>query len=165
MRSAMVRPRARKPSGGRSTHARPPAAGRSSSPTGRFLTGAVRLKSNVNLHLTDKATLAFSSDLREYPIVFTRWEGVELMNFSPFIYAFETENIAVTGRGTLDGQADAEHWWNWRLATAGSPGRDRAARDRLIDMQSRASRSPSASSARPTTSGRISSSRIAAATC
>ena len=75
-------------------------------PDGRFLTGAVRLKSNVNLHLADKATLAFSSDSREYPIVFTRWEGVELMNVSPFIYAFETENIAVTGRGTLDGQAD-----------------------------------------------------------
>src|SRR5215207_7513456 len=50
-------------------------------PDGRFLTGAIRLESNVNLHLADKATLAFSDDVKQYPIVFTRWEGVELMNF------------------------------------------------------------------------------------
>ena len=106
-------------------------------PEGRFLTGAVRLRSNVNLHLTDGATLAFSQDHRDYPIVFTRWEGVELLNVSPFIYAWEVENVAVTGRGTLDGQADAEHWWNWRLPAPGTQGRDRAARNRLIDMQAR----------------------------
>ena len=106
-------------------------------PDGRFVTGAVRLESNVNLHLSDKATLAFTADHREYPIVFTRWEGVELMNLSPFIYAWEARNIAITGRGTLDGQADAEHWWNWRLASAGNPGRDRAARNRLIEMQAK----------------------------
>ncbi len=107
-------------------------------PDGRFVTGALTLKSNVNLHLADKATLAFSADHREYPIVFTRWEGVELMNVSPFIYAFEQQNIAITGRGTLDGQADADHWWQWRLASPGTPGRDRAARNRLIDMQANA---------------------------
>ena len=104
-------------------------------PDGRFLTGAIRLQSNVNLQLADGATLAFSRDTRDYPIVFTRWEGVELMNLSPFIYAYEAHNIAVTGRGTLDGQADADHWWNWRLPSAGNPGRDRAARNRLFDMQ------------------------------
>lgn len=106
-------------------------------PDGRFVTGAVRLESNVNLHLTDKATLAFTADHREYPIVFTRWEGVELMNFSPFIYAYGAENVAITGRGTLDGQADADHWWNWRLASQNNPGRDRAARNRLIEMQAK----------------------------
>ena len=106
-------------------------------PDGRFLTGAIRLESNVDLHLADGATLAFTDDVRQYPIVFTRWEGVELMNFSPFIYAFEAENIAITGRGTLDGQADAEHWWHWRLPGPGNPGRDRAARTRLIEMQAR----------------------------
>ena len=48
------------------------------------------------------------------PTVYTRWEGTELMNHSAFIYAFEAENIAVTGTGTLDGQADANTWWSWR---------------------------------------------------
>ena len=106
-------------------------------PAGRFLTGAVRLQSNVNLHLDNQATLAFSDDVSEYPIVFTRWEGVELMNLSPFIYAFEARNLAITGGGTLDGQADEQHWWQWRLAGPGNPGRDRAARTRLIEMQAR----------------------------
>ncbi|HEU5133340.1 MAG TPA: glycoside hydrolase family 28 protein, partial [Pyrinomonadaceae bacterium] len=47
------------------------------------------------------------------PVVFSRWEGVELFNYSPFIYAFEQQNIAITGKGTLDGQSDHEHWWPW----------------------------------------------------
>ena len=47
------------------------------------------------------------------PNVLTRFEGVELMNYSPLIYAYNKQNIAVTGKGTLDGQADNDHWWNW----------------------------------------------------
>lgn len=83
-------------------------------PAGQFLTGAIHLKSNVNLHLAADATIKFSPDPKRYlPLVFTRWEGTELMNYSPFIYAFEQENIAVTGEGTLDGQAGLEHWWRW----------------------------------------------------
>jgi polygalacturonase len=84
-------------------------------PAGRFLTGAIHLRSGVNLHVSEGATVAFSRDPRHYlPLVFTRWEGVELMNYSAFIYAFEQERIAVTGRGTLDGQADDAHWWPWK---------------------------------------------------
>ena len=97
-------------------------------PAGRFLTGAIRLESGVNLHLHDAATLLFDHDPASYlPVVFTRFEGTELMNYSPFIYAFEAENIAITGRGTLDGQADAAHWWAWTR----QQGADRA---RLIEM-------------------------------
>jgi polygalacturonase len=84
-------------------------------PAGRFLTGPVHLRSNVNLHVTRGATIAFSQDPRAYlPAVFTRWEGMELMGYSPFIYAFEQENVAITGEGMLDGQADAQHWWPWK---------------------------------------------------
>ena len=83
-------------------------------PAGRFLTGAVHLKSNVNLHLVEGAVLLFSTDPAHYPIVFTRWEGIELMNYSPFIYARKQKNIAITGSGTLDGQGSAEHWWAWK---------------------------------------------------
>lgn len=82
-------------------------------PAGRWPTGAVVLKSNVNLHLADGATLAFSQNPADYPVVLTRFEGVECMNYSPFIYAFGQSNIAITGRGTLDGQADGAHWWDW----------------------------------------------------
>lgn len=83
-------------------------------PAGRFLTGAVHLKSNVNLHLAEGSTLLFSTNPADYPIVFTRWEGIELMNYSPFVYARKQKNIAITGSGTLDGQGSAEHWWSWK---------------------------------------------------
>jgi len=106
-------------------------------PDGRFLTGAIKLESGVNLHLAPKATLAFSSNSREYPLVYTRWEGTELMNHSAFIYAFETENIAVTGTGTLDGQADANTWWSWRAPGPQPSTRQAPARARLLELASR----------------------------
>jgi unsaturated rhamnogalacturonyl hydrolase len=99
-------------------------------PAGTYRSGPIRLLSNVNLHVTEGATIRFSNDPAQYlPLVLTRFEGVELMNYSPLIYAFEQENIAVTGRGVLDGQADAEHWWPWKGGAAGQPsqGGDREA--------------------------------------
>jgi polygalacturonase len=82
---------------------------------GVYLTGPIHLRSNVNLHVAENATLRFSRDTERYlPAVFTRWEGMELMNYSPLIYAFEQENVAVTGAGTLDGNADERFWWPWK---------------------------------------------------
>ena len=84
-------------------------------PAGEFLTGQIHLKSNVDLHLDKDATLKFSTDPDAYlPAVFTRFEGMECWNYSPLIYAYGQKNIAVTGEGTLDGQADATHWWPWK---------------------------------------------------
>ncbi len=105
---------------------------------GVFLTGAVHLKSNVNLHVAEGATLKFDPDPKKYlPVVRARYEGTEVMNYSPLIYAFEQENIAVTGKGTLDGSASGETWWGLgrrAFAAAGIPtppsvsqGGDRAA--------------------------------------
>ena len=83
-------------------------------PEGAYLTGAIHLKSNVNLEVSEGATIKFSQNPKDFlPVVFSRWEGVELFNYSPFIYAFEQQNIAVTGKGTLDGQSGPEHWWLW----------------------------------------------------
>jgi unsaturated rhamnogalacturonyl hydrolase len=79
---------------------------------GVFLTGAVHLKSNVNLHVAAGATLKFSPDPEKFlPLVRARFEGTEVMNYSPLIYAFQQENIAVTGKGTLDGSASNDTWW------------------------------------------------------
>ncbi|MGH3227866.1 MAG: glycosyl hydrolase family 28-related protein, partial [Streptosporangiaceae bacterium] len=84
-------------------------------PSGIFLTGAIHLLSNVDLHVESGATVLFSQDPNDYlPVVFTRWQGIELMNYSPFIYSYGQRNIAVSGAGTLNGQADANHWWNWK---------------------------------------------------
>ena len=91
-------------------------------PAGVWLTGAVHLRSNVNLHLADGATLRFSPEPAKYlPFVLTRFEGIECMNFSPLIYAFEQENVAITGKGTLDGSANWETWWAWNHKEKGTP--------------------------------------------
>jgi polygalacturonase len=82
-------------------------------PVGTFLTGAIYLESNVELHLADSAKILFSRNPTDYPIVFTRWEGMECMNYSSLIYAYGEENIAVSGNGILDGNADNSNWWNW----------------------------------------------------
>lgn len=104
-------------------------------PPGVWLTGAVQLKSNVNLHVSEGATLKFIPDPAQYlPLVFTRWEGVELMNYSPLIYAFEQENIAITGKGTLDGSASYDNWWSWNRKTPGQPTRQVPARNLLIEQ-------------------------------
>lgn len=84
-------------------------------PEGNFLTGAIHLKSNVNLHVRKNATVLFSRDSKKYlPVVHTRFEGVECLNYSPFIYAYQQQNIAITGGGTLDGQAGVDTWWAWK---------------------------------------------------
>jgi polygalacturonase len=84
-------------------------------PAGTFFTGAIHLLSHVDLHLEQGSTIAFSQDPNAYlPVVFTRWQGIELMNYSPPIYAYGQRNIAITGQGVLNGQADATHWWNWK---------------------------------------------------
>ncbi len=84
-------------------------------PAGIYMTGPIHLMSNVNLHLEENAVLKFYFDPEKYlPLVFSRWEGVELMNYSPLVYAYGQENIAITGKGTLDGQAGKGRWWDWR---------------------------------------------------
>jgi len=100
-------------------------------PAGEYLTGAIHLKSNVNLHLEEGAVVRFIQDPAAYlPVVLTRWEGVELMNYSPLVYAYGEKNIAITGKGTLDGQAGPENWWHWKRDD--HPESQRPDRDRLF---------------------------------
>jgi len=102
-------------------------------PAGEYLTGPIHLKSGVNLHVQKGATLRFSTDPSRYlPVVKTRFEGVEVMNYSPLIYARRAENIAVTGEGTLDGQASDSNWWKWKGGAKPEPGTQRSDRDQLF---------------------------------
>jgi polygalacturonase len=108
-------------------------------PKGIYLTGAIHLKSNVNLYVSKDATIKFSTDPKKYlPVVFARWEGVECMNYSPLIYAYEQENIAVTGEGILDGQGANDNWWSWKGNKSsgwkeGKPNQNNA-RNKLVEM-------------------------------
>jgi regulation of enolase protein 1 (concanavalin A-like superfamily) len=70
-------------------------------PAGVYSTGAIALLDNVDLHLEPGAVLAFNGNVDEYPLVLTRYEGIECMNHSPMIYAYGRTNIALTGSGTL----------------------------------------------------------------
>ena len=102
-------------------------------PEGTFLTGAIHLKSGVNLYLSKGAIVKFSTDPSKYlPLVFTRFEGVECINYSPLIYAYDQKNIAVTGEGILDGQGSKENWWKWK-ASKGEFSQT-TARDKLVAM-------------------------------
>ncbi|HMP82890.1 MAG TPA: glycoside hydrolase family 88 protein, partial [Verrucomicrobiota bacterium] len=110
-------------------------------PPGEYLTGPIHLKSRINLHLDKGATLKFKTDPNAYlPAVLTRWEGMDCWNYSPLIYAIDAEHIAITGEGTLDGQADMTNWWPWKGRWKGrdlaKPGEliQKPARDRLIKM-------------------------------
>jgi len=84
-------------------------------PAGEYLTGPIHIKSNIELHLQKGATVRFIQDPDRYlPVVLTRFEGIELYNYSPFIYANGQQNIAITGEGLLDGQSDKEYWWYYK---------------------------------------------------
>lgn len=78
-------------------------------PAGKFLTGAIFLKSNMNLYLEAGATLLFSNDIEEYPVVISRWEGVKRECYASCINADNEENVSISGKGTIDGQG--AFWW------------------------------------------------------
>jgi polygalacturonase len=67
--------------------------------------GTINLVSNIELHISEGATLTFSNKLADYlPPVLSRWEGTEMYGFSPCIRAYLASNIALTGSGTLAGE-------------------------------------------------------------
>ncbi len=79
-------------------------------PAGTFLTGTIILKSNVHLYLEAGAVLKFSNNVKEFPVVISRWEGVKQEVYASCIFAENAENISVTGFGLIDG--GGEYWWN-----------------------------------------------------
>jgi len=80
---------------------------------GTWHTGAVTLLSGVNLHLEEGAVLQFDFIPELYPVVETRWEGLGCYNLSPMIYANGAHDIAITGKGTVNGGGTRETWWTW----------------------------------------------------
>ena len=79
----------------------------------KFLTAAIQLKSGVNLVVEEGAVLEFAFEPELYPVVPTRWEGLDCWNLSPLIYAYQAKDIAITGKGTIDGGGSNDTWWPW----------------------------------------------------
>jgi len=79
-------------------------------PSGKYLTGAVKLKSNITIELEAGATLLFSDNFDDYlPFVDMRYEGVMMKSFCPLFYAVDQHDITIKGEGTIDGQG--KKWW------------------------------------------------------
>lgn len=89
-------------------------------PNGLFLTGPLVLKSNVNLHLAPGSVLLFTKDLSQYPLVEGNWEGLPQMRNQSPLSARNATNIAITGKGVIDGNGEA-----WRMVK----------KDKLTDSQ------------------------------
>lgn len=66
-------------------------------PPGDYTVGTIQLKDNVTLHLEAGATLFLSQDTNDF-----------IQGSRTMIFAQDAKNIAVTGRGTLDGLAKYE---------------------------------------------------------
>jgi polygalacturonase len=79
-------------------------------PAGLWLTGPLVLKNNINLHLATGATLLFTKDFSQYPLVEANWEGLPQMRNQSPLSATLASNIAITGKGIIDGNGDA-----WRM--------------------------------------------------
>ena len=104
-------------------------------PAGLWLTGPVVLKSNVNLHLATGATLLFTKDFDQYPLVKANWEGLPQMRNQSPISATNAVNIGITGKGIIDGNGDAwrmvkkdklnETQWRKLVASGGIVGEDK----------------------------------------
>ncbi|MCH8539376.1 MAG: glycoside hydrolase family 28 protein [Opitutales bacterium] len=77
-----------------------------------FCAGSLVLKSHCEVHLPENSRICFSSDPDDYtPLVLTRWEGTECFNYSPMIYAYQAENIALTGSGCIEGGDEIFREW------------------------------------------------------
>lgn len=83
-------------------------------PGSYLVNGPIHLRDTVNLHLEEGARVLFGSEPEDYlPHVLTSWEGTRCYNYSPFIYAYRLSNVAITGKGEIDGESSGT-WAAWQ---------------------------------------------------
>lgn len=108
-------------------------------PAGTFNTGAITLLSHVNLVVEKDAVLLFAFEPELYPIVPTRWEGIDCWNLQPCIYAYKQDDIGITGEGVIDGGGTNDTWWQWCGKDTygwepGEIGQNMGARAKLLEL-------------------------------
>jgi len=103
-------------------------------PAGKYLTGPIHLQSNITIHIDAGAELHFTDDFDAYlPMVSTRYEGVDVTSFSPLFYAYKATNIAITGRGLINGHG--KKWWDF--VEGYKEGQPRSKWQRMFDSLNR----------------------------
>ncbi len=81
-------------------------------PEGEWPRGPIHIRSNCTLYLSEGSVIVFEDVPGLYlPAVRNAWEGAECMSLSPLVYAFECENIAISGPGKLKSKMD--FWRTW----------------------------------------------------
>lgn len=83
-------------------------------PAGLWTTGPIKMKSNVNLHTKNGAFISFTSDLNQYQLIESYFEGNKVLRCESPIMGVGLENIAITGQGIFDGNGSA-----WRPVKIG----------------------------------------------
>ncbi|MCU4742486.1 glycoside hydrolase family 28 protein [Natronoglomus mannanivorans] len=102
-------------------------------PPGDYLTAPLSVGDDTTLHLEAGATIRFVGDYEAFPTVESRWEGWEQAGFHPCLWVTDAENVAITGRGTIDG--GGEYWWDFLdCSEAELPA---GLRDRLAEFDER----------------------------
>ena len=82
---------------------------------GSYLCGTLFLKSNVTLHLTAGATLLGSTEITDYPeTIPARRSYTDKYTRHSLIYGENLENVAIIGRGVIDGQGSAFRWKEYK---------------------------------------------------
>jgi polygalacturonase len=96
---------------------------------GTFLTGALFLKSNVELHLKDEAVVRAVQNESAYPDIWSRIAGIEMNWPAAVVNVYGQTNVSITGKGTLDG--NGAYWWHkfWGDDHKGGMLKDYVARD------------------------------------
>lgn len=98
-------------------------------PGGMWMTGPIEMRSNVNLHIERDAILLFTKDFDQYPLVEGVFEGGRSARNQSPLYGNNLENIAITGKGVVDGNGDVwrmvgkdaltEYEWKRKVASGG----------------------------------------------
>ncbi len=101
-----------------------------------FMESSLMLQSNVCIELEEGAVLKFSPDPKHYPIVDTSWEGTYLHNYSPFIYGYGLHDVAIIGKGTIDGNAMTT-FATWRANQKTAQMRSREMNHKGVDISER----------------------------
>jgi hypothetical protein len=78
-------------------------------PPGRYLTGALFLRSHVHLVFSSGAVLLASDRPEHFPPIKGRDEGIERTIYGSLLTGTDLENVSIGGDGLLDGQGIP--WW------------------------------------------------------